>query len=286
VLQSLDIPADDRAPSAPAAKPVKLNAVVTKGHIRVVPTPGLQGVAPQQADAANLGSSSPDFAALDPGHVEPAGTDPDSSVRKEQPVAADMSAPWYTGLSERSGASQPIDSAILPLPGLSMKMIKLSAAAAVLGVVAIALTFLQFFGSESEGQTVSQGFAPVVSSADANRLSATRAPQPAIGTGDNSADIVAQITAGTLAALRNGPAKTPTSPVSATAVASAPMDLGASNGLYAMVLTALQQGQSRQYIDQMVNEAHRSQKVEVPALLLTSSGEVNTTALLTLFGGQ
>lgn len=59
-----------------------------------------------------------------------------------------------------------------------------------------------------------------------------------------------------------------------------------ASGLYAMVLTALQQGQSPQYIDQLINEAHRANKVAVPTLLLTASGEVDTTALLTLFGKQ
>lgn len=289
MLQSLDTSADDIVSAASTAKPVKLNAVVTKGHIRVVPKPGLQVVAPHQAEVASLVSNSPDITALDPVRVAPARTDPDSIVLETQPAAPATPAPWNTGFSEGSGDSQPIDSDILPPAGLSMKMIKLIAAAAVLGIAAIVLTFLQFSGADtvvqSQGLAAPQGFAPAIAAADASTLPAANRPLQAPVSDGTSADMVAQITAGTLAALRNGPAESPAT-VASEAVASAAMDLGETTGLYAMVLTALQQGQSRQYIDQMVNEAHRSQQVEVPALLLTSSGEVNTSALLTLFGGQ
>ncbi|WP_297340802.1 hypothetical protein [Pseudophaeobacter sp.] len=167
-----------------------------------------------------------------------------------------------------------------------MQMIKLIAAAAVLGVAAIVLTFLQFSGSEDAVQdqplAASQGGSRGVATAGASTLPAASGALGGTLAGGDSADIVAQITAGTLAALRSGQVKTPAAP----ATAQAPLGLDQTNGLYAMVLTALQQGQSRQYIDQMVNEAHRTQRVQVPALLLTSAGEVNTTALLTLFGGQ
>jgi hypothetical protein len=273
----------------PAPRPVKLNAVVTKGHIRVVPTPALQVVDPHPSDAANLGASSSDFVAPDTGPFEPVTADQDSSVQEGHSAAAPQSASWSAELAEASAASSPIDSTLLLPPGLSMQMIKLIAAAAVLGVAAIVLTFLQFSGSDDAVQDQplagSQGGSRGVAKAGASTLPAASGALGGTLAGGDSADIVAQITAGTLAALRSGQVKTPAAPA-APATAQAPLGLDQTNGLYAMVLTALQQGQSRQYIDQMVNEAHRTQRVQVPALLLTSAGEVNTTALLTLFGGQ
>lgn len=289
MLQSLEISADDTAPAMPAPKPVKLNAVVTKGHIRVVPTPALQVVDPHPSDAANLGASSSDFVAPDTGSFEPVTADQDSSVQEGHSAEASQSASWSAELAEASAASSPIDSTLLLPPGLSMQMIKLIAAAAVLGVAAIVLTFLQFAGSDDAVQdqplAASQGGSRGVATAGASTLPAASGALGGTLAGGDSADIVAQITAGTLAALRNGQVKAPAAPA-APATAQAPLGLDQTNGLYAMVLTALQQGQSRQYIDQMVNEAHRTQRVQVPALLLTSAGEVNTTALLTLFGGQ
>ncbi|MEP0155822.1 hypothetical protein [Pseudophaeobacter sp.] len=286
MLQSLEISADDTAPAVPAPKPVKLNAVVTKGHIRVVPTPALQVVDPHPSDAANLGASSSDFVAPDTGPLEPVTADQGSSVQEGHSAAAPQSASWSAELAEASAASSPIDSTLLLPPGLSMQMIKLIAAAAVLGVAAIVLTFLQFSGSDDAVQdqplAASQGGSRGVATAGASTLPAASGALGGTLAGGDSADIVAQITAGTLAALRSGQMKAPAAP----ATAQAPLGLDQTNGLYAMVLTALQQGQSRQYIDQMVNEAHRTQRVQVPALLLTSAGEVNTTALLTLFGGQ
>lgn len=288
MLQSLDFPTDDTPSTAPTSKPVKLNTVVTKGHIRVVSESGLQVVSPQVGDA-----TSPDLAinAVDLGEPENTETNgaENAFVSTVEPATPSASAPWNDGFTERAHDTTPIDSVILPPPGLSMKMIKLIAAAAVLGIAAIALTFLQFSGSDSEiqggGLAGASGYSPVIAAADAGTLSTTPVAQLATASDANNADIVAQITAGTLAALRNG---TPKSPAAALPETAAPtsLNIGEVSGLYAMVLTALEQGQSRQYIDQMVNDAHRSQKVAVPALLLTSSGEVNTDALLTLFGGQ
>ncbi|WP_162930140.1 hypothetical protein [Pseudophaeobacter sp. EL27] len=276
MLQSLDIPADDTSSAASGAKPVKLNAVVTKGHIRVVPKPGLKVVATGKADTA----SPPETVMSEPETVAP-----DSLDLEVTPAAPAPSMPWNDGFSEAPREAQSIESEPLLSQGPSMKMIKLIAAATVLGVSAIALTFLQFSGSkgetQGEGQVAAQSFNPVISAAGASTLPAVSALATTSATGGNSADIVAHITAGTLAALRNGSTET-----SSTGVAATPVATGESNGLYAMVLTALEQGQSRQYIDQMVNDAHRSQQVEVPAVLLTSTGEVNTGALLTLFGGQ
>jgi hypothetical protein len=172
-----------------------------------------------------------------------------------------------------------------------MKLIKLIAAAAVSTLAAITLTFLQFSGPEKEpsGQRSASFLSsnPVIAAADARTLPTTATAMTSGSAGRDGADLVAQMTAGTLAVLRNGTPKNPEktsqtsgqTPEQTTGMAEA-------SGLYAMVLTALQQGQSPQYIDQLINEAHRANKVAVPTLLLTASGEVDTTALLTLFGKQ
>lgn len=284
MLQSLDISADDTSPAPPSARPVKLNAVVTKGKIRVVPKPRLQVVKPVTIEGEDRATPMPEDC-----QAAPERTDPDEAAPGVQPAAPAAPATWNQGFSEARNDPQTIDSELLPPQEPPMKMIKLIAAAAVLGIAAIALTFLQFSGSDTAGQndalTADQDFSPVIAAADASTLPAAAALLTAPQAAGNNADIVAQITAGTLQALRNG-----SETVATTTASSAPKQpavaTGEPNGLYAMVLTALQQGQSRQYIDQMVNEAHRAQQVTVPAVLLTSSGEVNTSALLTLFGGQ
>ncbi|WP_083100477.1 hypothetical protein [Pseudophaeobacter leonis] len=188
-----------------------------------------------------------------------------------------------------------------PLPPL--KLIKLIAAAAVSGIVAITLTVLQFSGPEKElsgpRSAALLSANPVMAAAGAGTLAATATAGTSGATGQDTADLVSHITAGTLAALRNGTAKNPdkstetspqplaqeTSQVTGTTTGAA-TGTADTNGLYALVLSALQQGQSHRYIDQLVNEAHRSDKVAVPSVLLTTPGEVNTLALLTLFGKQ
>lgn len=284
MLNSLETSADETSSAAPVTKPVKLNAVVTKGNIRVVPKPSLQIVAAGGSVGNDLAES----------HQGPVQADAAKALLQgenfvAQPAVTSPAAPWKDGFSDNVRADQTIESELLPQQGPPMKMIKLIAAATVLGVAAIALTFLQFSGSDqvenSEDSTASQGFNAVIAAAGASTLPTVATPESAAQKDGNTSDIVAQITAGTLAALRNGSDTATVATPSATQVQSE-VAMGDANGLYAMVLTALQQGQSRQYIDQMVNEAHRAQEVKVPAVLLTSSGDVNTSALLTLFGGQ
>lgn len=296
MLQSLEISADDLAAAAPSPKPIKLNAVVTKGNIRVVPISGTPGVSPQQ-----MTPNAPASTSSDPVASGAAGSDNtsahvdrvDTELSQDTPVAEAQPAPWNDGFQTGPADPVSIDAEAMPLPGLSLKMIKLIAAAAVLGFAAITLIVLQFSGSGKTGQVQAsaKGYSSLIAAAGASPLVDGTAPVSARSPGGAGADIVAQMTAGTLAVLRNAPKSTPT----ATPASAAPeggqtgaslSTSAANNGLYAMVLTALQQGQSRQYIDQMVNEAHRAQVVEVPAVLLTASGEVNTGALLTLFGGQ
>ena len=260
------------------ASPIKVGSIVTKGHIRVSRKPGKPGL---QVVATRDALSEPIFA---------------SNTDSQTPAGA-PSQPIFGGADDAlfSGDPHPSASEVLPPAGHPMKLIKLIAAAAVSGIAAITLTFLQFSGPEKEFSSQRSASLlssnPVIAAAGAGTLPATATARASGATGQDTADLVAHITAGTLAALRNGPVKTPdktteTSPQPAAQATGAATGAADSNGLYAMVLTALQQGQSHQYIDQLVNEAHRSDKVAVPSLLLTASGEVDTVALLTLFGKQ
>ena len=258
------------------AKPIKVGSIVTKGHIRVSRKPGLQVVATPAPFSGKIAASNTDMQA-------PAVAPSNASL-----AADNLGRPADSQLSD---APHPSDCDILAVAGSSMKLIKLIAAATVSTLAAITLTFLQFSGPEKESP--GQGSAsflssnPVIAAADASTLPATATAMVSESAGRDSADLVAQITAGTLAALRNGSVKTPDqTPETPPQAALKSTGIGEVNGLYAMVLTALQQGQSHQYIDQLVNEAHRSNKVAVPAVLLTASGEVDTTALLTLFGKE
>lgn len=55
-----------------------------------------------------------------------------------------------------------------------------------------------------------------------------------------------------------------------------------NTALETMVITALRQGQSDDYIDALVNHAARNGTVEVPGSLVTPDGRVDTTTLLTV----
>lgn len=251
--------------SARSSKAVKINAVVTKGKIRVAPKSGLQVVASSDLQA-NRGTSK----------VEKAAT-----KEIDQPPSSASAAPWQGMEADDLGSS---------LVGqgeandTSLKLVKLVAAASALGVAAIVLLVLQFSGSTAEP---TDGSAVATAAAQAATVPApevSAVAQAGVQQEQTSA-MVAQIAAGTLAALRAGQSNGPgTSASSASNVAVPAVAEDQANGLYAMVLTALEQGQSKSYIDQLVNEAHRAGEVTVPALLITASGEVDTAALLTLFG--
>lgn len=217
--------------------------------------------------------------------VEPASTSLDNTLADDaMPLDEEI---WHEQATPKQmdGLAGDVEASEPPA-----KLMKLIAAAAVLGIAAIGLIVLQFSGG------------PSASNADQNLLvnaaeaapseSASREPlvqdQNATEQEPTSA-LVAQIAAGTLAALRNGQstgADTAAVGVSAHAGPSPISNQGsaAGNGLYSMVLVALEQGQSVSYIDRMVNEAYQANEVTVPDLLLTATGEVNTKALLALFG--
>lgn len=260
-----------------SSKSIKINSVVTKGNIRIAPKPGFQVVssnaAPMEADVSEVNDR------------------PDADL-VAKPETASNQASW---LAREGYEAEPAHNDEVTNNEPPLKLIKLVAAAAVLGVAAIVLTVLQFSGSPSEtsgdqaaaGQDGNRIIAAATSGvpSTAERLGGTSAASEQ----EQTSALVAQIAAGTLAALRNGRADSIGNSVEGSSATSgltpvSNQSAGQGNGLYAMVLAALEQGQSESYIDQMVNEAYRTEQVTVPALLLTASGKVDTKALLTLFG--
>ncbi|AUQ64937.1 hypothetical protein [Phaeobacter inhibens] len=182
-----------------------------------------------------------------------------------------------------------------PLARVSPIM-KLGAAAAVLGFFAVGLAVLQF-GPDETADTAGdqprvarlltpQALAGLDPSATPSERAAaeellTAAVETAAPLSAEDA-MVAQMTAGTLAALRRGSAATP----SGEAVQPATPASQAHTALYSLVLRAVGQGQSPAYIDQMVNDAYRSEAITVPGALIGADGRVDTATILALFVGQ
>ncbi|WP_293573543.1 hypothetical protein [Phaeobacter sp.] len=179
-------------------------------------------------------------------------------------------------------------------------IIKLGGAAAGLAAIALVLMVMQF-GSDpvSEGAEsaprVAQlltpqalaGLEPTATSEQ--RAAAAELLSVAVETAAplNEQDaLVAQMTAGTLAALRSGGADQTAAAAPATQAVAPETAAQPHTALYGMVLRAVGQGQSPEYIDQLVNEAYRAQSITVPAALIDANGRVDTTTILALFLGQ
>lgn len=161
-------------------------------------------------------------------------------------------------------------------------------------IVGLGVVALQMGGSsDPEGQvTVAQ---PPVSSPIDISTAATNPVEPvtftnvtteAAATGaeelSHSEQMIAKMTAGTIATLRgqgNSAAAVPTTEQSAAEAAAA-------SALYSMVVTAVSQGQSEAYIDQLVNDAYAKGEIAVPLGLVGASGRVDTKAILSLFIAQ
>jgi len=94
-------------------------------------------------------------------------------------------------------------------------------------------------------------------------------------------DILAKITSGTLAALRDGGSE-----VAQPATTAEPQAAVATTALYGMVLQAVQQGQSKAYIDRLLNEAYVERRIEVPLALILANGRVDTNTILAAFVGN
>lgn len=96
-------------------------------------------------------------------------------------------------------------------------------------------------------------------------------------------EFVAQMTSGTIAALRAGIH----TPVETAVINGATGDAKlAAATLFSLVLEATAKDLSMPEIDHMLNIAYTDGTIKVPELFLLSSGRVNTSAIMTAFVGQ
>lgn len=98
-------------------------------------------------------------------------------------------------------------------------------------------------------------------------------------------EFVAQMTAGTIAALRSGVGAS-TAPADAAVVTDVNDAKLAAATLFSMVLDATAKDLSAAEIDHMLNTAYADGTIKVPEPFLLSSGRVNTSAIMTAFVGQ
>ncbi|WP_241482200.1 hypothetical protein [Leisingera sp. ANG-Vp] len=160
---------------------------------------------------------------------------------------------------------------------------KLGLAAAGLAVASAMLLYFQFGGgapAETAAPAPQQTAAAEAAAAEELQPSGA-ASAAALETAETSGEdeLVARITAGTLAALRSKQ----TLPEAAAEAPAAPAE---GTALFKMVMTAAAQGQSEAYIDQLVNGAYERQEITVPASLIGADGRVDTATLLALFVGN
>lgn len=219
---------------------------------------------------------------------------------QQQGTAASTGKPMAKSGSSKSGSAElktraATAAATVRSPnGQSSKQLMTYAAAAI-AVVVIGLVGLQFVGSEkvsAEAPAPTPTEAPTQSAAEtseATAATASTAAAPATETAvaaqetktlSASDQMIAKMTAGTLAALRSH--ATAAADDTATA-AVAPADAAAVSQLYQLVISAVSQGQSEAYIDQLVNEAYANKTIAVPEGLIRADGRVDTQTILSLF---
>ena len=161
-----------------------------------------------------------------------------------------------------------------------------------LGLAAVIVVLLMLQpSSKSEAELATAQQPQPVGTAPVPVADAAIATVPPENTSNTAADdIVARMTAGTLAALRSQPASPAASAPPETGTAADPTAGTAANtessALYALVLKAVNQGQSEAYVDQLLNEALRAGEISVPQALIRKDGSVDTATILAVFTGN
>lgn len=171
--------------------------------------------------------------------------------------------------------------------GVSQNSVLIIAAAAV-GIVILGLVGLGVAGSDGPQATASLTATAEVGDASSaigtvtasqTALQVTKAAETSVEPLSASDQMIAKMTAGTLAALRGKPASEASTPEPAATAA----ETAAVSALYNLVITAVSQGQSETYIDQLVNDAYANAQIAVPKGLILADGRVDTKAILALF---
>ncbi|NIZ14087.1 hypothetical protein [Phaeobacter sp. HF9A] len=166
----------------------------------------------------------------------------------------------------------------------------------MIGLFALGGLALQFIGEEgaapqtevatAESGSFSEDLARLVaapaSAADGQNTAGQPIPSASAGLTASSEDMMAKMTAGTLAVLR-GSGRTEGGAATATVAPAPTSDAAAGSELLRMVMTAHEQGQSDAYIDRLLNDAYSRQAITVPAGLIGADGRVDTATILSLF---
>ncbi|UWQ57536.1 hypothetical protein K3722_13545 [Leisingera caerulea] len=262
-------PADELG--APRKMAVRIDGISAPKNMKI----GLvSGGADQMASAAPGPVKMPEPAVANAAQAAqiPAPAAQQAPARTQKLLKAAQAVKVALAARRARAARQPVAAAEAgsPLP-------KLGLAAAGLAVASAMLLYFQFGGAAAPAKTEQASLAQ-----DAG-LPAGAASAAGLAEGASSSEdaLVARITAGTLAALRNKQAEAATAGPAAAATAPAE-----GTALSKMVMTAAAQGQSEAYIDQMVNGAYARQEITVPASLIRADGRVDTATLLALFVGN
>ncbi len=249
----------------PVANAVKLNRIVTSSKVKVVPLGATKPPAPAQ----------PGKAVTDPGLAEngpvvsPAGLNVPRlgliAMGLARVIALLIALPQAgSGEAERDTAAVPDapaaepPAARPPAPDAAATPTNITHVSASLAPLAHSLRPVP---------------RPARAAVVAPRHTAPEPVQPrnaAPAPGDTPTDYIAQITSGTLAALRGTDAGT-------TGAAEAETLTGTITGV---VRDALAQGQSKEQIDKLLNEAVQSRSITLPDSLIRPDGSVDTGAIL------
>lgn len=286
----------------PKGQATKIEAISASGNLKVAvksqTTGGAGNVQSVAVERTKTPTKTPDVKAVTPLAGSQAAKDakpakaegaennalpfPKKAKIQQSPAAAAPQADKAPAASAppKNSATNPKQPLMLVAAGAALVL--------VLGVVA-----LQFGGASEEAESTAEAPAPVSSPVDITKVTpkpapveaapVTAAPVPAAEEMTDGEKMIAKMTAGTLAALRGqGNAQTAPEPTPAQAAA----DAAAVSVLYNMVVTAVSQGQSEAYIDQLVNEAYANGEIAVPAGLIGANGRVDTQSILSLFIAQ
>jgi hypothetical protein len=194
---------------------------------------------------------------------------------KIEPVSSKEPKAVPTPPFQRSKINEPVVANTASAAKTSLGPVKLAGLAVGL-IAVVGVLFLMLPSQTAEPETVANAISTPIIEDVVPVMAAAAAVAPTVVSAES--DFVSQITSGTLAALRGKPE---TKTVAAPAVSSeAP---AAASALYSMVLNAVIQGQSEGYIDQMLNEAHVAQTINVPTALIGADGRVDTATILAAF---
>ncbi|CUH77790.1 hypothetical protein TRM7557_01585 [Tritonibacter multivorans] len=289
----------------PQSKTTKIEAISASGNLKVAvkgqtsgASANVQSVAVERNKAPQVKSATP-LAAVPAqgGQASKAGAKPASDgaalpFPKQAKIQQSPKAVQHPGSPAKTAPEQKSNRPLMVVAAVGALVVGL-------GVVALQMGGGSDTEAQATGSTTAADAAPVkpvtspvdittVKPKAAEPVVAAAAPvaaetaTPAVEEMSDSDKMIAKMTAGTLAALRGQGTADAAAPTAAQSAA----DEAAVSALYSMVVTAVSQGQSEGYIDQLVNDAYAKGEIAVPAGLIDGTGRVDTQSILSLFIAQ